>query len=157
MKKNVFMLSLTASLMSISPVSHAELNSFLKGVNSQAVADSKTYNNKLSRQFGVPMPEVDSIVRSVLQPADAFMILQISQMTRKAPEAVLHTYQRSKGKGWGTIARELGIKPGSPEFHALRRGDLRFTGERSRDYPVQQDGRRGQWHGNGKGKGHEKD
>lgn len=157
MKKTVFMLSLTASLMSISPVSHAELNSFLRGVNNQAMADSTTYNNKLSRQFGVPMPKVESIVRSVSQPADAFMVLQISQMTHKAPEAVLHTYQRSKGKGWGTIAREIGIKPGSPEFHALRRGDLRFTGERSKDYPVQQKSGRGKGQGNGKGKGHGKD
>jgi hypothetical protein len=29
------------------------------------------------------------------------------------------------------IAKEPGIKPGSPEFHALKRGDFTFTGEPS--------------------------
>jgi hypothetical protein len=33
-------------------------------------------------------------------------------------------YQVHKGKGWGVIAKNLGIKPGSKEFHALKKGDL---------------------------------
>jgi hypothetical protein len=41
------------------------------------------------------------------------------------------SYQRSHGKGWGVIAKELGIKRGSPEFHALKRGAFTFTGEPS--------------------------
>jgi hypothetical protein len=43
-------------------------------------------------------------------------------------------------KGGGVIAKQLGIRPGSPEFHALKRGDFALTGE-----PAQ-----------GKGKGHNK-
>jgi hypothetical protein len=56
-------------------------------------------------------------------------------------------YKQSKGKGWGVIAKELGIKPGSPEFHALKRGDFAFTGE---------PGGGGESHGKGKGKGRSK-
>jgi len=104
----------------------------------------KSFSIKLSTQFGVPLPQVDAIVMHVAAPADAFMVLQLGQMAHKPPEEVLQTYQRRRGKGWGELAKELGIKPGSPEFHALKRGDLSFTGEPD-DY--------GHGKGNGKGKG----
>jgi hypothetical protein len=36
---------------------------------------------------------------------------------------VLEIYERDHGQGWGVIAKRLGIKPGSAEFHALK-GDM---------------------------------
>jgi hypothetical protein len=59
-------------------------------------------------------------------PADAFMVFQLGQMAHKPPETVLQTYSGNKSKGWGVIAKELGIKPGSKEFHALKSGNLTF-------------------------------
>lgn len=153
MMKVVLMLSIAVSLMGMSSVAHADLNSFLKSVNSQALADINNFNARLSRQFGVPVPDVDAILRSVPNPADAFMVLQLGQMANMEPPSVLTTYQRSKGKGWGELARELGIKPGSPEFHALKSGNLSFTGERSGGAVEHSGG----GHGHGRGKGHRKD
>jgi hypothetical protein len=77
------------------------------------------------------------------------MVFQLGRMSNKPPDTVLHTYQTSRDKGWGAIAKELGIKPGSPEFHALKSGDLHFTGEPGH----------GKERGKGKGKGkkHRKD
>lgn len=155
MKKAMLMLSLAASLMGTSLVAHADLNGFLESVNNRALSDIKNFNDMLSRQFGIPVPDVEAIVRSVPNPADAFMILQLGEMAHVAPAVVLQQYQRSKGKGWGNLARELGIKPGSPEFHALKRGNLSFTGERSGNATEQGGG--GQGHGQGRGKGHRKD
>jgi len=34
----------------------------------------------------------------------------------------MERYRADKGKGWGVLAKSLGIKPGSKEFHALKRG-----------------------------------
>ncbi len=155
MKKAILMLSLAASLMGASLAAHADLNGFLKSVNNRALSDIKNFNDMLSTQFGIPVPDVEAIVRSVPNPADAFMILQLGQMADVAPAVVLQKYQRSKGKGWGNLARELGIKPGSPEFHALKRGNLSFTGERSGNAMEQGGGGQGQ--GQGRGKGHRKD
>jgi hypothetical protein len=132
MKNIRVLLSLVAimvSMVSMVSLAHADLDSFLRNVNIQAQADMKTFGLKLSAQFGVPVPKVEAVVKSVAAPADAFMVLQLGQMANKPPETVLQTYQRSRGKGWGELAQELGIKPGSPEFHALKRGDLSFTGE----------------------------
>jgi hypothetical protein len=76
----------------------------------------------------------------IREPADAFMVFQLGHMTGYSPERVMGVYESHRGKGWGVIAKQLGIRPGSPEFHALKRGDFALTGE-----PAQ-----------GKGKGHNK-
>lgn len=151
MKKIRSVVFLLMVIMSIASVAYADLDSFLRSVNVQAQTDIKNFNIKLSAQFGVPVPQVDAIVKRVPAPADAFMVLQLGQMANKQPEAVLETYQRSRGKGWGELAKELGIKPGSPEFHALKRGDLSFTGE-----PGGEGHGKGHGKGNGKGRGHNK-
>jgi len=129
-------------------VAHADLDDFLRRVNEQAKADISSFNVKLSAQFGIPVPRVDEILKVVAAPADAFMVLQLGQMSNKQPEAVVQTYQANRDKGWGVIAKELGIKPGSPEFHALKRGDFTFTGKAG--------GSEGQGKGKGKGKGRNK-
>lgn len=130
MKKTVLVFSLAASMVCLAPVARADLNGFLASVHKQALSDIQKFNNHLSKQFGIPVPDVEAIVRSVPKPEDAFMILQLSQMSHKSPEVVMEKYQRNKGQGWGNLAKELGIKPGSREFHALKRGNLSFTGER---------------------------
>lgn len=145
MKKIRFAVCLVALIAAFASVAYADLNSFLKSVNVQAQADMKNFSVKLSAQFGVPAVQVDAIVKRVAEPADAFMVLQLGLMAHKQPEVVLQTYERRRGKGWGELAKELGIKPGSPEFHALKRGDLSFTGQPG-------GGTRGK--GKGKGKGH---
>jgi len=142
MKKVRLLAFLVVIIMSFASAAYADLDSFLKNVNIEAKTDMKNFAVKLSAQFGIPGARVDAIIKSVHAPADAFMVLQLGQMSNKQPEVVLNTYQHSKGKGWGELAKELGIKPGSPEFHALKRGDLSFTGEPG-----------GGGHGKGKGKG----
>lgn len=157
MKRNLVMLSFAVILLGVSSVARADLNSFLKDVNIQARADMENFTIKLSKQFGVSEADVRLIIKASTNPADAFMILQIGKMAHAEPTAVLQKYQDNKGKGWGVLAREMGIKPGSSEFHALKRGNLSFTGER-RDSAMERDeGGPGRGHGNGRGKGHNKD
>ncbi|HZV82408.1 MAG TPA: hypothetical protein VFF53_09610 [Geobacteraceae bacterium] len=125
------------------------LDDFLANVNVQARADMPGFSAKISTQFGVPLPQVQAVVQTVREPADAFMVFQLGQMSGKQPDRVLDVYDSNKGKGWGVIAKRLGIKPGSAEFHALKSGNLSFTGQPSGygDAP----GR-----GRGRGKGHNK-
>ena len=127
------------------------LEDFLSNVNVQARVDLPGFSAKISNQFGVPLPQVQAVVRSVREPADAFMVFQLGQMAHRPPETVLHTYQSHRGKGWGVIAKELGIKPGSAEFHALKSGNLSFTGQ-----PAGYDDTPGKGRGKGKGRGHNK-
>jgi len=128
-KRRVLLMVLVSFLVvGFSAIAHADLNVFLRDLNVQARADMDGFSARVSAQFGVPVPRVHAIIRSVDNPADAFMCFEIGRMTGRAPDAVLTTYRRHKGKGWGVIAKEMGIKPGSAEFHALKRGDLALTG-----------------------------
>jgi hypothetical protein len=108
------------------------LDSFLSSVNVQARADLPGFHAQVSAQFGVPVPQVQAVLHRVGSPADAFMVFQLGQMAHRPPETVVQTYQAHKGKGWGVIAKELGIKPGSREFHALKAGSVwGHSGDRS--------------------------
>jgi len=133
---------------------HADLDTFLSDLNIQANTDLNGFGVNLSAQFGIPVPEVHAIIRTVEFPADAFMCLQLSLMTGKQLDMVIQTYKRHKGNGWGTIAKELGIKPGSNEFHALKNGNFTFTGAQ-RGKPDKGQGK-GKSKGKDKGKGHNK-
>jgi len=133
-------------LLAAPGVASASLDSFLGSVNVQARADLPGFHAKVSAQFGVPVPQVEAVLARVATPADAFMVFQLGQMAHRPPETVVHTYQAHKGKGWGVIAKELGIKPGSKEFHALKNGDLVYGAA----------GTSGASSGKGNGKGHKK-
>ena len=150
---SVLGLVLCAGLLTHAPV-QAELSGFLNGLNVQAHADVQDYGMRLSAQFGRPLPEVNTLMRSVAEPADAFMCLQLSQMLGLPPQRVLNTYNQNRGRGWGTIAKSLGIKPGSPEFHALKQGGFRPDWRTRRPFWICERGARGQgtWQGKGKGK-----
>lgn len=145
MKKYLFTL-LLLTLFCGQALASGGLDGFLSNLNIQARADQNGFSARVGAQFSIPLPRVQAVLEVVQTPADAFMVFQLGQMTSKPPEAVLRTYQANKGKGWGVIAKSLGIKPGSKEFHALKRGDFRLDGEPGG----------GKDKGPGKGKGHGK-
>ena len=148
MKRSIFF-CLVLALLSPLAAFAGGLEDFLANVNIQARADLPGFSAKISAQFGVPLPKVQAVVQTVREPADAFMVFQLGQMSGKQPERVMEVYAPGKSKGWGVIAKELGIKPGSAEFHALKSGNLSFSGT-----PSGNDDTPGK--GKGKGKGHGK-
>lgn len=123
---NVLRPALAVIVFTVPVVAGDGLDAFLRNVNIQARADMNGFSAKVSAQFGVPEAQVRVVLGRVSEPADAFMVFQLGQMTRQPTETVMRVYQSGKGRGWGILAKELGIKPGSAEFHALKRGDLLF-------------------------------
>ena len=147
MKKII--IAVTALILLCSPVfAGGGLDGFLHDLNIQARADMNGFAMKVSTQFGVPLPRVQAVITTVDTPADAFMCFQLGEMSRKPYDTVTQVYQTHKGEGWGVIAKRLGIKPGSPEFHALKRGDLVLSGQPDEGFSKKK--------GKGKGKGHNK-
>ena len=151
MKRSIFFCLALSFLLPLAAFAGG-LENFLANVNIQARADMPGFSAKISTQFGVPVAQVQTVIRSVPEPADAFMIFQLGQMSGHHPDQVMAVYAPNKKKGWGAIAKELGIKPGSPEFHALKRGDLSFTGQPAGS----SSGSPGKGKGKGHGKGHNK-
>jgi len=127
MKKII--LPLFVSLCLFTRAAAGDLDGFLRNLNVEARADGDGFSARVSAQFGVPEARVKVVLGNVSEPADAFMVFQLGQMTGRSPDKVIEVYNAQKGKGWGVIAKELGIKPGSREFQALKNGDLHLGGK----------------------------
>ena len=122
--KEIFSLLLVICLpfFIFSPVfASSEFDSFIKSLNVEAQADLGAFKVRLSVQFGAPIPKVEAIMASVESPGDAHMCFRVGQAASKPVEVVMKEYQLHKGQGWGVIAKNLGIKPGSKEFHELKK------------------------------------
>lgn len=130
MKKTILLIIICFTLgTALAPQAHADLDGFLGNLNVRARADLPGFKAKVSAQFGIPVPQAQGVIDMVATPADAFMCFQIGRMTGKAPRSVAEIYNHNRRKGgWGAMAHELGIKPGTAEFHALKRGDFALTG-----------------------------
>jgi hypothetical protein len=103
------------------------LDVFLDNMNAQATADRNGAVASVGSHFGVPFSDVELITGTVGSLADAFMVLQLGRWTGLSRDRIIGTYGAKKGQGWGVIAKDLGIKPGSEQFHALKRGDFGFS------------------------------
>jgi hypothetical protein len=97
-----------------------ELDDFVDNLSVEARADSSGFRYRLRSQFNVGDATVDMVIGNVDDLAHAYMIFRLGQITGYSTQSVLDVYKANRGKGWGVIAKELGIKPGSSEFHALK-------------------------------------
>ena len=95
---------------------------FLRELDRKAREDHKAFSEHMSIVFGVPVPRIDKIIREVGSPADAFMVLKIGKLSGRSYDDVFHEYRSNKKQGWGVMAKNMGIKPGSAEFHELKKG-----------------------------------
>jgi hypothetical protein len=95
---------------------------WIKDLNIKAEADQSGFRARLAARFTIGDVQINAVLNNVEQPADAYMVLRLGEMSAKPTNYVIEKYKTGKGKGWGALAKSLGIKPGSKEFHALKRG-----------------------------------
>ncbi len=130
MKKMIFAILL--GLLCTGTAMASGLDIFLEELDAEAQRSSSSFVNNLSARFGVPTREVEDLARMTKRPADIFMIFELARMTGLTRERVRTTYEKGEGKGWGAMAQEMGIKPGSKEFHSLKNGEFEYWGSRSK-------------------------
>ena len=104
---------------------------FLSTIEKQAREDIQFFHEHLSTLFKLPIEQIEDLAGIVPKPSDIFMILKIGELSGQPVENVLETYKKNREKGWGAIAREMGIKPGSQAFHDLKRSGELFSREQS--------------------------
>jgi hypothetical protein len=90
--------------------------------NIQAQADSSGFRARLATRFNLGDVQVRAVLSNFENPADAYIMLRLGEMSGRPTDYIIDKYSYNKGKGWGALAKSLGIKPGSKEFHALKRG-----------------------------------
>lgn len=118
-------LTLCLMLMSVG-IAHADLNAYIRDLNISAQGDIGGYKAKLEGRFGTSNSQVEVVFRSVDGPGEAAIVLWLGEQARQPLDMVLNVYRSQKSQGWGAMAKSLGIKPGSPAFHALKSGNIQL-------------------------------
>jgi hypothetical protein len=91
--------------------------------NIKAEADPSGFKATLETRFKIGGTEVNAILSTVDNSADAYIVFRLGEMSGQPTEKIIRNYKSGKGKGWGVLAKSLGIKPGSKEFKALKNGE----------------------------------
>lgn len=123
MKNLVFSLMLLMSGFSFSQTFNTgdkDLDASLVSINVQAKTNLTDIKKDWVQAYNTTTAKIDELMKKGMTAADVFMTLEISKITKKPIDVVYKSYETNKKKGWGAIAKDLGIKPGSAEFHALK-------------------------------------
>jgi hypothetical protein len=95
---------------------------WMRDFNIQAEADPSGFRARLATRFNIGDAQIKVVLSNVEKPADAYMVFRLGEMSNQPTERVIEKYNSGQGKGWGALAKSLGIRPGSKEFHALKQG-----------------------------------
>ena len=107
-------------LLLVSSVASAADFDWIKDFNIKAEADPSGFRARLEARFQVGDIEIRTVLGNTKNPADAYILLRLGEMSNRTIVHVIEKYKAKKGKGWGVLAKSLGIKPGSKDFHALK-------------------------------------
>lgn len=99
----------------------AELNSCLSTLNATANLNYPDFKANIRLSYNITEAKFDYLaVKIKMAPADIYMTVRLAMITKTSVDKIAVIYQRDNAKGWGRIAQDLGIKPGSAEFKALK-------------------------------------
>ena len=105
-----------------------DVDQYLSEVNGYGTAQYDFFKRNLSMKFGIDLRDVDRYVyKENIRPADLYYACTIASVTHRNVADVILLYQDKKG--WGAVAKELGIKPGSREFHKLKSKSMSGIGK----------------------------
>lgn len=157
MKKVLIAATLLLSTLSVGQTLNSgdkDLDATLSKMNTEAKANLTAFKTDFTKTYNVTASKIDELMKKGMAISDVFMTLEIAKIMKKPVDSVVKSYEVNKKKGWGAIAKEMGIKPGSPEFHQLK-GNSKTHGK-----PADKGGKPAKTttptKGNGNGKGNEK-
>ena len=117
-------------------------------LNKRAHGDLSDFRARLAVRFNLGDVQIKAVLSNFDKPADAYIALRLGEISGHPTDHVIAEYLSNKGQGWGVLAKSLGIKPGSHEFHALKRGHDLYDGRGNGTVKG-----KGKSHGKSKGKG----
>lgn len=100
-----------------------EFDAALGDLSVEAAGNLAEFLTHVSVTYDVPEEELESLITDEgMTPADVYMSAVVADLAETPIEDVVAEYRDSEGRGWGEIAKRLGIKPGSDAFHQLKDG-----------------------------------
>ncbi|TNJ45278.1 hypothetical protein KFZ70_06815 [Tamlana fucoidanivorans] len=104
------------------------LDADLNIVNTQGRSNLNAFYSDMRLFYNISENKLNYMGATLnMVPGEIFLSLEISRVARVSIDRVLTVYKGHKSQGWGAIAKQLGIKPGSAEFHELKKGTGKKT------------------------------
>ena len=101
----------------------AWVDTWLGDVNRYGTRYREPFVDEMVRNYGAPRELVAELLATRRwAPGDVYYACAMAQVLGRPCRYVVDEWERSHGEGWGAVAQRLGLKPGSPEFHRLKRG-----------------------------------
>lgn len=122
--KLLFMV-LMVILFVVSSASAADFD-WVGDFNIKAETNLSDFRTRLAVRFNIGDMQIKAVLSNVEEPADAYIMLRLGEMSNQPVNYVIEKYKSGKSKGWGALAKSLGIKPGSGEFHALKQSQTLY-------------------------------
>jgi len=99
------------------------VDTWLNDINAYGNRYQAPFVDEMVRYYGAPRDLVtDLLVRQHWAPGDVYYACALAQVAGQPCRYVVNEWEAGHGQGWGVLAQRMGIKPGSPEFHRLKRG-----------------------------------
>lgn len=98
-----------------------EFDTAIAAVDALADRDVDGFINDLVNIYAAPRQEVQRLlVVEQYPPAYLWTTAATAHAIQRPWTDVFPVFEEHRGQGWGVIAKQLGIKPGSPAFHAMK-------------------------------------
>jgi hypothetical protein len=99
------------------------VDSTLDDMNRYGYRYREPFVDELVDHYAAPRDLVtDLLVNRRWAPGDVYYACALARAAGRPCGEVVEHWERDNGQGWGAIAKRMGIRPGSPEFHQLKRG-----------------------------------
>ncbi|MCW3785334.1 hypothetical protein [Plebeiibacterium sediminum] len=122
------LISLFSSAQKSFKTGDIQLDTDLNEINARANLDFGAFKTDLSISYDISEKKIEFMHGSLsMSPGDIYVALEISKISKTPIDRVINVYKSHKEHGWGNIAKELGIKPGSPEFHQLKNNSKKMN------------------------------
>ena len=101
--------------------SKADNCQWMAGLNVYSHSEPYGYRYDLMDRFGYSESDVIYVLDRVREPADAYMIFRLSELSHRPFEMVLQLYRERRYATWDDLAYVLGVAPALPTFVVLHR------------------------------------
>lgn len=99
------------------------VDTWLSDMNRYGTRYRDPFVDEMVRYYGAPRDLVSELlVDRRWAPGDVYFACAIASVLGRPCRYVADVWERDHGLGWGAVAKNLGIKPGSAEFHRLKKG-----------------------------------
>lgn len=89
-------------------------------LNVAARSDLNRFKVEVASEFGVSARQFDRLAATLGSAGDAYLCLRVGKLSGRGVDEVVQLRRSSPGAGWGKIAQQMGIKPGSDAFMQLK-------------------------------------